>query len=104
MGFSTEACVMQLSRYVFHPTISQKVLGIEQPIERRQKPELLNKGQCCYLFLEEINGQPDYKANKDKLNNKVKQSAFLARIPLASNTSVQLVIGALRDLTTDFTF
>ena len=26
----------------------------------------------CYLCLEEINGQPDYKANKDKLNNKVK--------------------------------
>ena len=49
-----------------------KVLGIEQPIERRQKPELLNKGQRCYLCLEEINGQPDYKANKDKLNNKVK--------------------------------
>ena len=33
-----------------------KVLGIEQPIERRQKPELLNKGQRCYLFLEKING------------------------------------------------
>ena len=49
-----------------------KVLGIEQPIERRQKPELLNKGQLCYLCLEEINGQPDYKANKDKLNNKGK--------------------------------
>ena len=49
-----------------------KVLGIEQPIERRQKPELLNKGQHCYLCLEEINGQPDYKDNKDKLNNKVK--------------------------------
>ena len=49
-----------------------KVLGIEQPIERRQKPELLNKGQRCYLCLEEINGQPDYKANKDKLNNQVK--------------------------------
>ena len=49
-----------------------KVLGIEQPIERRQKPECLNKGQRCYLCLEEINGQPDYKANKDKLNNKVK--------------------------------
>ena len=49
-----------------------KVLDIEQPIERRQKPELLNKGQHCYLCLEEINGQPDYKANKDKLNNKVK--------------------------------
>ena len=45
-----------------------KVLGIEQPIERRQKPELLNKGQHCYLCLEEINGQPDCKANKDKLN------------------------------------
>ena len=45
-----------------------KVLGIEQPIERLQKPELLNKGQRCYLCLEEINGQPDYKANKDKLN------------------------------------
>ena len=44
-----------------------KVLGIEQPIERRQKPELLNKGQRCYLCLEEINGQPDYKANKAKL-------------------------------------
>ena len=29
----------------------RKVLGIEQPIERRQKPELLNKGQCCYLCL-----------------------------------------------------
>ena len=49
-----------------------KVLDIEQPIERRQKPELLNKGQHCYLCLEEINGQPDYKANIDKLNNKVK--------------------------------
>ena len=49
-----------------------KVLGIEQLIERHQKPELLNKGQRCYLSLEEINGQPDYKANKDKLNNKVK--------------------------------
>ena len=49
-----------------------KVLGIEQAIGRRQKPELLNKGQRCYLCLEEINGQPDYKANKDKLNNKVK--------------------------------
>ena len=49
-----------------------KVLGTEQPIERRQKPELLNKGQHCYLCREEINGQPDYKANKDKLNNKVK--------------------------------
>ena len=49
-----------------------KVLGIEKPIERRQKPELLNKGQRCYLCLEEINGQPDYKAKKDKLNNKVK--------------------------------
>ena len=36
-----------------------KVLGIEQTIERRQKPELLNKGQRCYLCLEEINGQPD---------------------------------------------
>ena len=36
-----------------------KVLGIEQPTERRQKPELLNKGQRCYLYLEEINGQPD---------------------------------------------
>ena len=35
-----------------------KVLGIEQPIERRQKPELLNKGQRCYLCLEEIK---DYK-------------------------------------------
>ena len=49
-----------------------KVLGTEQPIERRQKPELLNKGYHCYLCLEEINGQPDYKTNKDKLNNKVK--------------------------------
>ena len=49
-----------------------KVLGIEQPIERRQKPELLNKGRGCYLCLEKINGQPDYKANKDKLNNNVK--------------------------------
>ena len=49
-----------------------KVLGIEQTIEGRQKPELLNKGQHCYLCLEEINEQPDYKANKDKLNNKVK--------------------------------
>ena len=49
-----------------------KVLGTEQPIERRQKPELLNKGQRCYLCLEEINRQPDYKTNKDKLNNKVK--------------------------------
>ena len=49
-----------------------KVLGIEQPIERRQKPELLNKGQHCYLCLKELNGQPDYKANRDKLNNKVK--------------------------------
>ena len=49
-----------------------KVLGIEQPIERRQKPKLLNKGQRCYLCLEEVNGKPDYKANKDKLNNKVK--------------------------------
>ena len=49
-----------------------KVLGIEQPTEWRQKPELSNKGQRCYLCLEEINGQPDYKANKDKLNNKVK--------------------------------
>ena len=49
-----------------------KMLGIEQSIERRQKPELLNKGQRCYLCLEEISGQPDCKANKDKLNNKVK--------------------------------
>ena len=49
-----------------------KVLGIQQPIERRQKPELLNKGQRCYLCVEEVNAQPDYKANKDKLNNKVK--------------------------------
>ena len=56
-GFCTEVC---------------KVLGIEQPIERLQKPELLNKGQHCYLCLEEISGQPDYKANKGKLNNKVK--------------------------------
>ena len=47
-----------------------KVLGIEHAIERHQKPELLNKGQRCYLCLEEINGQPDYKANKDKLNDK----------------------------------
>ena len=46
-----------------------KVLGIEQPIERRQKPELLNKGQRFYLCLEEINGQPEYKANKDKQNS-----------------------------------
>ena len=53
-----------------------KVLGIEQPIERRQKPELLNKGQRCYLCLKEINGQPDYKANKDKLNNKVKTACI----------------------------
>ena len=36
-----------------------KGLGIEQPIERRQKPDLLNKVQRCYLCLEEINGQPD---------------------------------------------
>ena len=49
-----------------------KVLGIGQPIERRQKPELFNKGQHCYYCLEEINGQRDYKANKDTLNNKVK--------------------------------
>ena len=49
-----------------------KVLGIEQTIERRQKPELLNKRQRSDLCLEEINGQPDFKANKDKLNNKVK--------------------------------
>ena len=49
-----------------------KVLGTEQSIERRQKPEILNKGQRCYLCLEEINGQPDYKTNNDKLNNKVK--------------------------------
>ena len=49
-----------------------KVQGTEQPIERRQKPELLNKGQRCYLCLEEISGQPDYKVNKDKLNNKIK--------------------------------
>ena len=49
-----------------------KVLGTEQSIERRQKPELLNKGQRCYLCLEEISGQPDYKVNKDKLNNKIK--------------------------------
>ena len=57
MGFCTEVC---------------KVLGIEQPRERRQKPELLNKRQRCYLCLEEVNGQLDYKANKGKLNNKVK--------------------------------
>ena len=49
-----------------------KMLGIEQPIERRQKPQFLNKKQRYYLCLEEINRQPDYKANKDKLNNKVK--------------------------------
>ena len=49
-----------------------KVSGIEQLIERRKKPELLNKGQRCYLCLEEIYGQTDHKANKDKLNNKVK--------------------------------
>ena len=49
-----------------------KMLGIEQPIEKRQKLELLKRGQRCYLCLEEINWQPDYKANKDKLNNKVK--------------------------------
>ena len=49
-----------------------KVLGVEQPIERRQNPELLNKGQRCYLCLENINGQSDYKANKDKLNTKAK--------------------------------
>ena len=49
-----------------------KVLGIEQTVERRQKPELLNKRQRSYLCLEEINEQPDFKANKDKLNNKVK--------------------------------
>ena len=49
-----------------------KVLGVEQPIERHQKSEHLNKGQRCYHCLEKINGQPDYKANKDKLSNKVK--------------------------------
>ena len=53
-----------------------KVMGIEQPIERRQRPEPLNKGQRCYLYLEEINGQPDYKANKDKLNNEVKTACI----------------------------
>ena len=89
MDFCTEVC---------------KVLGIEQPIERRQKPELLNKGQNCYLCLEETNGQPDYKANKDKLNNKIKQSAFPATIPLALNTYLQLVMGALKELMSDFTF
>ena len=80
------------------------MLGIEQPIERRQKPELLNKEQRYYRCLEKMNGQPDYKANEYKLNNTVKQSAFPAIRPLASNTSLQLVIGALRDLTRDFTF
>ena len=49
-----------------------KVLGTEQPTERHQKPEFLNKGQRFYFCVEEMNGQPDYKANKDKLNKKVK--------------------------------
>ena len=81
-----------------------KVLGTEQTIERRQKPELLNKGQRCYLCLEEINGQPDYKAKKDKLNNKVKTVRISCKNTTCIKTSLQLVIGALRDLTSDFTF
>ena len=56
-----------------------KVLSMEKPIERYQKPELLNKGQRCYLFLEDIIGQPEYKANKDKLNNKVKTVSIFCK-------------------------
>ena len=81
-----------------------KVLGIEQPIERRQTPELLNKGQRCYSCLEEISGQPDYKANKDKLNSKVKAVCISPKNTTYIITLLQLVIGALRDLTSDFTF
>ena len=50
----------------------KQVLGIKQLIQRRQKPEHLSQGQRYCLCVEEINEQPDYKANKDKLKNKVK--------------------------------
>ena len=50
----------------------ESVLGIDNIPVRQEKPELLDKGQRCYMCLSEIADKANYKSNKDKLNNRVR--------------------------------